>query len=68
VAKILSEVTEAELLLQTAYFAWQNSSNNSRYLLSGEELKKVLIAKKLQPVLQKAVKYNLLICSNQIKL
>ena len=39
--KILSEVAEAELLLQTAYSAWQNSSNNRRYLLSGEELKKV---------------------------
>jgi hypothetical protein len=49
--KILSEVAEAELLLQTAYFAWQNSSNNSCNLLSGEELKKVMIGKKLQPVL-----------------
>ncbi|MFA5923802.1 MAG: TIR domain-containing protein [Methylococcaceae bacterium] len=39
--KILSEVAEAEFLLQTAYAAWQNSGNNRRYLLSGKELKKV---------------------------
>jgi hypothetical protein len=39
--KILSEVAEAELLLQTAYSGWQNSNKNPRYLLRGKELKKI---------------------------
>ena len=40
--KLLGEVAEAELLLQTAYASWQNSGNNRKYLLSGRELKKVI--------------------------
>jgi Leucine-rich repeat (LRR) protein len=40
---LLGEVAQADLVLQTAFIAWQNSTQrNKRYLLSGKELTQVL--------------------------
>ncbi len=40
--KLLSEVADTELRLQTAYQSWLNSGKNKRYLLRGKDLNQVL--------------------------